>query len=142
MPVVSQTLLRHTSSAGRPAVGTSRSRCSLRPCELARAPHPGQSTLTAVVPTSTSSSPPYSPATSTTTPSDRGRPAGLVHCSAAPASAEPKTLRYRLLSVPARLTRGQRRRWPRLPAHWLWSDTLAAAIGNIQRMPLPPLQPG
>jgi hypothetical protein len=59
------------------------------------------------------------------------------------ARAEPKTLRYRLLSVPARLTRGQRRRWLRLPPHWPWSATLAAATEAIRRLPLPtPATPG
>jgi hypothetical protein len=51
--------------------------------------------------------------------------------------AEPQTLRYRLLQVPARITRGQRRRWLRLPRHWPWSPTLAAAINAIARLPLP-----
>jgi hypothetical protein len=51
--------------------------------------------------------------------------------------AEPKTLRYRLLQVPARITRGQRRRRLRLPRHWPWSHVLAAAIDAIARIPLP-----
>jgi hypothetical protein len=50
--------------------------------------------------------------------------------------AEPKTLRYRLLSVPARITRGQRRRWLRLPSHWPWSQVLAHTIDTIRRLPL------
>lgn len=53
--------------------------------------------------------------------------------------AEPKTLRYRLLSTPARITRGQRHRWLRLPAHWPWSPVLAHAIDTIARLPLPAL---
>lgn len=58
------------------------------------------------------------------------------------ARAEPKTLRYRLLAVPARLTRGQRRRWLRLPRHWPWSTALATAIDKIRQLPPPTLQPG
>jgi hypothetical protein len=53
--------------------------------------------------------------------------------------AEPKTLRYRLLSTPARITRGQRHRWLRLPAHWPWSQVLAHTINTIARLPLPAL---
>ena len=51
--------------------------------------------------------------------------------------AEPTTLRYRLLSTPARITRGQRHRWLRLPEHWPWSHVLAHAIDTIARLPLP-----
>ncbi|WP_239679492.1 transposase [Natronosporangium hydrolyticum] len=58
------------------------------------------------------------------------------------AHAEPKTLRYRLLAVPARLTRGQRRRWLRLPRHWPWAEALATAIDKIRQLPLPTPQPG
>ena len=58
------------------------------------------------------------------------------------ARAEPKTLRYRMLTVPARLTRGQRRRWLRLPRHWPWSQPLATAIDTIRHLPQPEPQPG
>ena len=37
-------------------------------------------------------------------------------------TCEPKALRYRLLHVPARLTRGGRRRRLRLPASWPWPN--------------------
>jgi hypothetical protein len=53
--------------------------------------------------------------------------------------AEPKTLRYRLLHTPARITRGGRHRRLRLPAHWPWSAALAHAITTIARLPLPAL---
>jgi hypothetical protein len=66
----------------------------------------------------------------------------LLGCTGQLARAEPKTLRYRMLAVPAKLTRGQRRRWLRLPARWPWSHALATAIGKIQRLPLPDPQPG
>jgi DDE family transposase len=36
--------------------------------------------------------------------------------------AAPKTLRYRLWHLPARLTRGQRKRWLHLRADWPWTD--------------------
>jgi hypothetical protein len=56
--------------------------------------------------------------------------------------AEPKTLRYRLLSMPARITRGQRHRWLRLPSHWPWSGILALTIDTIRRLPQPATAPG
>ena len=41
--------------------------------------------------------------------------------------AEPKTLRYRLLHVGARIVRRARRVVLRLPKHWPWADELAGA---------------
>lgn len=58
------------------------------------------------------------------------------------ARCEPATLRYRLLHVAARLVRGQRRRWLRLPANWPWAHALVEAIAAIRAMPLPRPQPG
>lgn len=52
------------------------------------------------------------------------------------ARAEPKTLRYRLLQVPARLIRARRYRW-RLPRTWPWATDLATAFDRIRRLPLP-----
>ena len=66
----------------------------------------------------------------------------LLGCHGELARAEPKTLRYRMLAVPARLTRGQRQRWLRLPRHWPWSQALATAIDKIRHLPLPAPQPG
>lgn len=37
------------------------------------------------------------------------------------AKAEPKTLRYRLLHTAARIVRGQRRRYLRIPDTWPWA---------------------
>jgi|GEM_PF-6353692 len=51
------------------------------------------------------------------------------------ARCEPKALRYRLLHVAARLTRGQRRIHLRLAAHWPWSLDLAAAFAALRRLP-------
>lgn len=66
----------------------------------------------------------------------------LLGLTADLATAEPKTLRYRVLAIPARLTHGQRHRWLRLPHDWPWSTALAEAITTIRRMPMPALQPG
>jgi Transposase DDE domain group 1 len=54
------------------------------------------------------------------------------------AKAEPKTLRYRLLHVAARLTRGQRRIWLRIQRSWPWARELAAAFARLALLPVPP----
>jgi hypothetical protein len=46
-------------------------------------------------------------------------------------ACEPKALRYRLLHVPARLTRGSRRRRLRFPATWPWAAAVAATFANV-----------
>jgi len=51
--------------------------------------------------------------------------------------AEPKTLRYRLLHVAARITRGQRRVFLRLAEHWPWALALARAFTLLRQIPLP-----
>ena len=56
------------------------------------------------------------------------------------AKAEPKTLRFRLIQVPARLARGQRYRWLRIPKEWPWAQALADSINTIRRIPI--LRPG
>ena len=53
------------------------------------------------------------------------------------AKAEPKTLRYRLLHVAARLTRGQRRLWLRIQRSWPWARDLAAAFASLAALPVP-----
>lgn len=53
------------------------------------------------------------------------------------ARAEPKALRYRLLHIPARVTRGQRRCFLRLPQCWPWARQLAAAFAALHRLPEP-----
>ena len=53
------------------------------------------------------------------------------------ASAEPKTLRYRLLHVAARLVRGQRRRKIRIPTTWPWADQLHNALTTALTLPRP-----
>ncbi len=53
------------------------------------------------------------------------------------AKAEPKTLRYRLLHVAARLTRGHRRLWLRIQRSWPWARDLAAAFARLAALPVP-----
>lgn len=53
------------------------------------------------------------------------------------AVCEPKTLRYRILHVAARLTRGQRRVRLRIPEHWPWRDQIVEAFHRIQQLTLP-----
>jgi hypothetical protein len=53
------------------------------------------------------------------------------------ALAEPKRLRYRVLHTAARLTRGQRRRWLRIPATWPWAAQITAAFTRIAAIPAP-----
>jgi hypothetical protein len=53
------------------------------------------------------------------------------------ARAEPRLLRYKLLRVAARLTRGQRRLFLRIDAGWPWRHALAAAFARLQAIPLP-----
>lgn len=53
------------------------------------------------------------------------------------AKAEPKTLRYRLLHVAARLVRGGRRRRLKLDRHWPWATALAAAFHRLHALPTP-----
>lgn len=53
------------------------------------------------------------------------------------ARAEPKTLRYRLLHVAARIIRGGRKRRIRIPETWPWATDLQAAFGRILALPPP-----
>jgi len=50
--------------------------------------------------------------------------------------AEPKTLRYRLLQVAARITCGQRKVFLRLAEHWPWALALAKAFTRLRLIPL------
>jgi len=49
-------------------------------------------------------------------------------------ACEPKALRYRLLHVPARLTRGARRRRLRFPRTWPWAEALLATFTNVMAL--------
>ncbi len=51
--------------------------------------------------------------------------------------AAPKLLRFRLLNVPARLTRGQRKRWLHLRADWPWTADLISAWHAARALPAP-----
>jgi hypothetical protein len=53
------------------------------------------------------------------------------------ATAEPKLLRYRMLHVPAQLSRGGRRRHLRLPRTWPWVAQIVAAFTTINTLPAP-----
>ncbi|MEU6322775.1 IS1380 family transposase [Streptomyces sp. NPDC047009] len=53
------------------------------------------------------------------------------------ATAEPKKLRYRLLHVAARLTRGGRRLRLRISATWPWRHELATAFHRLATLPRP-----
>jgi hypothetical protein len=50
--------------------------------------------------------------------------------------AEPKTLRYRLWHVAARVVRHARRLIMRLPRCWPWADALAEAFTRLRALPL------
>jgi hypothetical protein len=52
------------------------------------------------------------------------------------ARAEPKTLRYRLWHVAARVVRHARRVIVRLQASWPWAAELAAAFTRLRALPL------
>lgn len=53
------------------------------------------------------------------------------------AKATPKTLRYRILHVPARLVHGQRKRRLKLPATWPWATAIMRAFTRILALPHP-----
>lgn len=53
------------------------------------------------------------------------------------ATAEPKKLRYRLLHVTARLTRGGRRLRSRISAAWPWRHELAMVFHRLAALPRP-----
>jgi hypothetical protein len=53
------------------------------------------------------------------------------------AKAEPKTLRYRLLHVAARLVRGGRRARVRIQQSWPWAGELATAFTRLHALPVP-----
>ncbi|MDM4718467.1 IS1380 family transposase [Micromonospora sp. WMMA1363] len=53
------------------------------------------------------------------------------------ATAEPKTLRYRLLHVAARITRSARRTKLRIAEGWPWADQLVTAFDRLAVLPQP-----
>jgi hypothetical protein len=48
-----------------------------------------------------------------------------------------KTLRLTIISAPARMRHGGRRRWLRMPRHWPWSDHIRDALAAFARIPTP-----
>ena len=60
-----------------------------------------------------------------------------LHDSPDLARAEPKTLRFRMLHVPAQLTRGGRQRRLRIPTGWPWAAQITAAFARIVAIPAP-----
>ena len=53
------------------------------------------------------------------------------------ATAEPRTLRYRILNAAARLTRGDRRRRWKIAANWPWAGAITRAWQRITALPNP-----
>jgi hypothetical protein len=53
------------------------------------------------------------------------------------AVVEPKLLRFKMLQVPARLSRSGRRRQLRLPCHWPWAGQILEAFHRIMIIPAP-----
>lgn len=51
-------------------------------------------------------------------------------------SCEPKTLRYRFLHIPARLTHGARRRYLRLPKNRPWTQAAVATFTAVMAIPM------
>jgi hypothetical protein len=60
----------------------------------------------------------------------------LIALPTALKSCEPKALRYRFLHVPARLTRGARRRHLRLPQTWPWVADAVATFTKVMAIPM------
>lgn len=52
-------------------------------------------------------------------------------------ACEPKALRYRVLHVAARITRGGRRRRLRIPKSWPWAKQIATTFERITKIPAP-----
>ncbi|ABW12429.1 hypothetical protein Franean1_3013 [Parafrankia sp. EAN1pec] len=50
-------------------------------------------------------------------------------------NASLKLLRFRVFDLPARLTRGQRKRWLHLRADWPWIDTVLDGWTRIRVLP-------
>ena len=53
------------------------------------------------------------------------------------ATAEPKTLRYKILHAAGRIVKGQRRRYLRIPPSWPWARDITAAFTRIMALPPP-----
>lgn len=62
---------------------------------------------------------------------------GLLSDESDLARAEPRLLRYRLLHLAARITRGSRHTWLRLAHGWPWALALARAFHRLRQIPPP-----
>ena len=60
-----------------------------------------------------------------------------LHDAPALAKAEPKLLRFRMLHLPARLSRSGRRRRLRFPTGWPWVSQIVTAFDRIAAIPAP-----
>jgi Transposase DDE domain group 1 len=54
------------------------------------------------------------------------------------ATAEPRTLRYRVLHAAARLVRGGRRRRLKIQSSWPWAEAITTAWQRVDALPQPP----
>ena len=61
----------------------------------------------------------------------------MLHDQPDLARAEPKTLRYRLLHVAARIARGRRHLHLRIDRTWRWAVVLADAFTRVHALPRP-----
>jgi hypothetical protein len=52
-------------------------------------------------------------------------------------TAEPKTMRFRIYAIPARLVHHARRRWLHLDHHWPWATAFQTAWTRITTLPAP-----
>ncbi|MET8538956.1 IS1380 family transposase [Streptomyces sp. NPDC005065] len=75
--------------------------------------------------------------TATTLAADLRRWLQLLALDGELTKATPKTLRYRILHVPARLVRGQRKRRLKLPDTWPWATAIIRAFTRILALPHP-----
>jgi hypothetical protein len=62
----------------------------------------------------------------------------LLHDDPALSKAEPKTLRYQLLHVAARLVRGGRKLRLKIDRTWRWASALTRAFQRLAQLPTPP----
>ena len=62
----------------------------------------------------------------------------LLALDGALATAEPKTLRYRILHAAARLSRSGRQRRLKIQASWPWTDAIVTAWDRIAALPEAP----
>ncbi|MCW2937322.1 MAG: family transposase [Actinomycetia bacterium] len=62
----------------------------------------------------------------------------FVHDHGDLADAEPDTLRYRLLHLPARLSSHARRRWLKISRDWVWREAFLTCWKRLNALPAAP----